>query len=107
MSEQQLKADLKTLVGTIPEELQGEDTYNASNRLYDFIAQHASNDSLSRLRRFRTLLSTDDVKRDLELTHVDGCGAVVCDVEHDDTLSSLVSMAADHVCRESQEWKKR
>ena len=31
------KADLKTLVEAIPEELQSEDTYYAANRLYDFI----------------------------------------------------------------------
>jgi hypothetical protein len=48
------------------------------------------------LHGFETRQSGDMAKRDLELTHVP-CGERICDVEPDDTLSSLVSMAEHHL----------
>lgn len=49
------------------------------------------------LSPFEARTSTDPVKTDLELTCLN-CGAVVCDVEHGDTLDVLVRTAADHRC---------
>jgi len=43
--------------------------------------------------------SGDGVKTDLELTCED-CGEHLCDAEPDDTLFSLVGVAADHTCGE-------
>jgi hypothetical protein len=45
---------------------------------------------------FETRQSDDPVKRDLELIHVE-CGEHLCDVEPDDTLGILVSLANDHL----------
>jgi hypothetical protein len=36
-------ADLKTLVSSIPEELQGDDTSEAADRLYTFIEYYGQN----------------------------------------------------------------
>lgn len=40
--------------------------------------------------------SDDPAKRDLELTCT-MCGAVLCDIEHGDTLSVLMSMGREHM----------
>jgi hypothetical protein len=44
---------------------------------------------------FAAVQSDDMVKADLELTCL-RCSLVLCDIEHDDTLSVLVSVATDH-----------
>lgn len=46
---------------------------------------------------FVAKVSDDEVKTDLELC-CDRCGAVICDIEHGDTLRVLVSMTQDHAC---------
>lgn len=50
---------------------------------------------LDPLAQFTALASDDDVKRNLELT-CDVCGIVICDIEHDDSLSSLANTADQH-----------
>lgn len=52
--------------------------------------------------KFQTLASDDVVKTDLELTCIE-CNTVICDVEHGDTLLTLVNMAQDHVCDYEEE----
>jgi hypothetical protein len=47
------------------------------------------------LWEFEARQSDDDVKRDLELIHT-VCGTHVCDIEPDDVLAVLVSVAEDH-----------
>lgn len=42
---EQLLADLKLLVGLIPEEVQGDTSYFASQRLYEFINHHAESET--------------------------------------------------------------
>lgn len=49
------------------------------------------------LSGFEARQSADEVKTDPELTCVE-CGAVVCDIEHGDTLATLVATAIDHEC---------
>lgn len=44
---------------------------------------------------FEAVASDDDLKRDLELTCTK-CGEHVCDVEHQDSLSTLENVARDH-----------
>ena len=39
---EQLLADLRLLVQMIPEEKQGDDSYYAANRIYEFIYYHAT-----------------------------------------------------------------
>ena len=48
------------------------------------------------LYEFEARQSDDGVKRDLELTHA-VCGTHVCDIEPDDTLGTLISVAEDHL----------
>lgn len=43
--------------------------------------------------------SEDIAKLDLELTCGE-CGTVICDIQADDNLRSLVSVAEDHICPE-------
>ena len=50
--------------------------------------------------QFEARQSDDDMKTDLELTCVE-CGAVLCDVEADDSLGTLLGVAADHTCQTS------
>jgi hypothetical protein len=38
---EQLRADLKLLVSLVPEEVQGDDSYYAAQRIYEFIDYHA------------------------------------------------------------------
>ena len=45
---------------------------------------------------FEARQSDDEVKRDLELIHV-VCGKHLCDIEPEDTLGVLVSVAEDHL----------
>jgi hypothetical protein len=47
------------------------------------------------LDEYQPLQSDDDVKRDLELTHMP-CGTHLCDVEPGDEMSVLVGMCAGH-----------
>lgn len=47
------------------------------------------------LNEYVALVSSDEVKSDLELTHR-VCGEVLCDIQHDDTIDVLVRMCADH-----------
>lgn len=47
--------------------------------------------------QFKTLQSDDDVKTDLELTHIP-CGQHLCDVEAGDTMLELTLMMVNHVC---------
>jgi hypothetical protein len=54
------------------------------------------------LRDFQAVQSDDIVKSDLELTCL-RCGEVVCDVEHEDTLETLVNVALNHRCGESDD----
>jgi hypothetical protein len=53
-------------------------------------------DVLKRLDQFEAKVSTDEVKRDLELTCL-RCGHIVCDVEGGDTLDVLARVALAHV----------
>jgi hypothetical protein len=53
------------------------------------------------LARFTAEQSDDEVKRDLELT-CEACGAVVCDIEAGDSLSSLAGCANDHECDDDE-----
>lgn len=53
------------------------------------------------LGEFEARQSPDDLKTDLELTH-EPCGEVLTDVQHGDSLSSLVSMARTHVCEPAE-----
>lgn len=53
---------------------------------------------MAELNRFKVVVSDDAVKRDPEL-HCTMCGEHLCDIEHDDTLESLVSVADNHVCK--------
>ena len=57
--------------------------------------QEQARETEPNLWEFEARQSDDDVKRDLELTHT-VCGAHVCDIEPDDVLAVLVSVAADH-----------
>ena len=49
------------------------------------------------LSQFTARQSSDDVKRDLELT-CDKCGEHLCDIEHGDSLAVLAQVALDHFC---------
>lgn len=57
-------------------------------------------DATARLAAFTARQPADAVKRDLELT-CDPCGAAVCDIEDDDTLSVLAQAALSHQCHAS------
>lgn len=56
------------------------------------------------LYEFEARQPDDDVKCDLELIHVP-CGTHICDIEPDDTLGVLVSVAEDHArnCHDGQD----
>ena len=49
------------------------------------------------LRSIELLQSSDDLKRDLEVTCRE-CGHVLCDAEHGDSLETFANMARDHIC---------
>lgn len=49
------------------------------------------------LHQFEARASSDEVKTDLELTCT-VCSTVLCDIEADDNLGTLVSVAEKHVC---------
>lgn len=52
---------------------------------------------MAELNRFVVAVSDDPVKRDPELRCA-MCGEHLCDIEHGDTLETLVSVADNHVC---------
>ena len=53
---------------------------------------------MAELNRFKVVVSDDGAKRDPEL-HCTMCGEHLCDVEHGDTLETLVDVADNHVCK--------
>lgn len=52
---------------------------------------------LADLERFEVRVPEDELKRDDQLTCTI-CGAVLCDIEPDDTLATLCRVASTHVC---------
>jgi hypothetical protein len=52
---------------------------------------------------FELVQSTDDVERDLEVTHTAGCGRQLFDAEPGDSLATLARGAATHQCASNEE----
>lgn len=60
------------------------------------MADHSLRDH-GKYEMFEARRSDDEVKTDLELTCV-LCGAVLCDIEHEDTVAVLMRVIDDHDC---------